>query len=131
MYSKTKNTLYFTGNAIQTAYNDRNTFIIPNSVNKVTNADGSISYVENTTPVSSADICNYYYDPMGGIGGEIDLIDKSYVKLRTVVLSWDLPKKWLAKTPLQGVRISAYGNNLFIWTPSSLSLIHISEPTRP
>lgn len=92
MYSKTKNTLYFTGNAIQTAYNDRNTFIIPNSVNKVTNADGSISYVENTTPVSSADICNYYYDPMGGIGGEIDLIDKSYVKLRTVVLSWDLPK---------------------------------------
>ena len=123
MYSKTKNTLYFTGNAIQTAYNDRNTFIIPNSVNKVTNADGSISYVENTTPVSSADICNYYYDPMGGIGGEIDLIDKSYVKLRTVVLSWDLPKKWLAKTPLQGVRISAYGNNLFIWTPSSNTFI--------
>ena len=60
---------------------------------------------------------------MGGIGGEIDLIDKSYVKLRTVVLSWDLPKKWLAKTPLQGVRISAYGNNLFIWTPSSNTFI--------
>ena len=123
MYSKTKNTMYFTGNAIQTAYNDRNPFIIPNSVNKIENVDGTIEYVENTTPISSSNICNYYYDTTGGIAGEIDLIDKSYVKLRSVVLSWDLPKKWLAKTPLQGVRISAYGNNLFLWTPSSNTFI--------
>lgn len=123
MYSKTKNTMYFTGNAIQTAYNDRNPFVIPNSVNKIEKSDGTVEYVENTTPITSSNICNYYYDPMGGIGGDLDLIDKSYVKLRSVVLSWDLPKKWLAKTPLQGVRISAYGNNLFLWTPSSNTFI--------
>lgn len=123
MYSKTKNTMYFTGNAIQTAYNDRNPFVIPNSVNKIEKSDGTVEYVENTTPITSSNICNYYYDPMGGIGGDLDLIDKSYVKLRSVVLSWDLPKKWLAKTPLQGVRVSAYGNNLFLWTPSSNTFI--------
>lgn len=123
MYSKTKNSMYFTGNAIQTAYNDRNPFIIPNSVNKIENPDGSVSYVENTTPVSASSICDYYYGQTGGIQGEIDMIDKSYIKLRSVVLSWNLPKKWLAKTPLQGVRLSAYGNNLFIWTPSSNTFI--------
>lgn len=35
-----------------------------------------------------------------------------------MVLSWELPSKWLAKTPLSGVRVSAFGNNLFVWTPS-------------
>ena len=31
MYSRTKDINYFTGNAIQTAYNDRNPLIVPNS----------------------------------------------------------------------------------------------------
>ena len=123
MYSRTKDNIYFTGNAIQTAYNDRNTFIIPNSVNEIVNADGTVSYVENTTPITSSNICNYYYDSTGGIGGDLQLVSKSFVKLRSIVLSWDLPKKWLAKTPLQGVRISTYGNNLFLWTPSSNTFI--------
>lgn len=56
MYSRTKDINYFTGNAIQTAYNDRNTMIVPNSVNEIINKDGSISYVENTTPISSANM---------------------------------------------------------------------------
>ena len=55
--------------------------------------------------------------------GSFSLVDKSYVKLRSLVLSWDLPRKWLVKTPLQGVQVSAYGNNLFLWTPSSNTFI--------
>ena len=35
MYSRTKDINYFTGNAIRTAYNDRNTMIVPNSVNEI------------------------------------------------------------------------------------------------
>ena len=45
------------------------------------------------------------------------------MKLRSVVLSWDLPKKWLASTFLTGVRLSLFGNNLFLWTPSSNTFI--------
>ena len=55
--------------------------------------------------------------------GSCFLVDKSYVKLRSVVLGWDLPKRWLAKTPFQAVKVSAYGNNLFVWTPSSNTFI--------
>ena len=122
MFSRTKDINYFTGNAIQTTYNDRNNFIVPNSVNKVTDDAGNVTYVENTTPISTA---NYYaYWGNGGTDlGSFSLVDKSYVKLRSLVLSWDLPRKWLVKTPLQGVQVSAYGNNLFLWTPSSNTFI--------
>ena len=122
MTSRTKDILYFTGNAIQTAYNDRNTFIVPNSVQKIDNG-GSFTYIENTTPVSSADVCTYW-DKGGDLLDESFLIDKSYVKLRSIVLGWDLPKKWFANNKtFQSVKLSVYGNNLFLWTPSSNTFI--------
>jgi hypothetical protein len=118
MYSRTKDINYFTGNVIQTAYNDRNTFIIPNSVNKL--ADGT--YEENTTPVTSEDVYKYWGDGATDMGSAF-LIDKSYVKLRSVILGWDLPQSWLRNTPLQAVKLSAYGNNLAVWTPASNTFI--------
>lgn len=122
MYSRTKNIEYFTGNAIQTAYNDRNPFIIPNSVNKVTAADGTVSYVENTTVLDATGIYKYW-DGGASELASADLIDKSYVKLRSLILGWDVPTKWLAKTPFQGVKLSAFGNNLFVWTPKSNTFV--------
>ena len=121
MYSRTKDINYFTGNAIQTTYNNRNPFIVPNSVNEVT-VGGKTTYVTNTTAISSSDITNYW-GAGGSDMGSYSLIDKSYVKLRSVVLSWDLPNSWFRKTPLQEVRISAYGNNLLLWTPATNSFI--------
>ena len=43
MFSRTKNLMQFTGNGYMTTYNDRNPFVIPNSVY----ADGS----ENNSPI--------------------------------------------------------------------------------
>lgn len=122
MYSRTKDINYFVGNVPQTLYNDRRTFIVPGSVQKVTNADGSISYVENTSAISSEKVYEYWGN--GGLEKEAEwLIDKSYVKLRSIVLSWDLPKKWLKNTFLQDANLSVFGNNLFVWTPKSNSFI--------
>lgn len=118
MYSHTKSLVYFTGNAMQTAYNDRNPFIIPNSV--VMKGD---EYVENTHILSGSDIWTYW-DNGGSQLGSSNVIDKSYVKLRSVILSWDVPSSWTANTKfLQGARISAYGNNLWLWTPKSNTFI--------
>lgn len=123
MYSRTKDISYFTGNAIQTAYNDRNPFIVPNSVVPVYAEDGSVrEFVENTVALDNSNI----YDYWDGGGSDLErgfLIDKSYVKLRSVVLSWDVPSQWLKKTFIRGLRISAFGNNLFVWTPSSNTFI--------
>lgn len=118
MYSRTKDINYFTGNAKQTTYNGRNPFIIPNSVVEL--PDGS--YAENTTAISVANM-DEYFDGGGALLDESWLIDRSYIKLRSLVLSYDLPKAWVSRIKLQGVKLSAFGNNLFVWTPADNSFI--------
>ena len=114
MFSRTKSIEYFTGNAIQTAYNDRNPFVVPNSV--IDNGDGT--YSENNISLSETNLYNFWNN--GGFEMEsYNLIDKSYMKLRQVVLSWDLPVKWFKGSFVQGMRLSFFGNNLFVWTPAS------------
>lgn len=122
MYSRTKDITYFTGNAIQTAYNHRNPFVVPNSVVAYTDANGNTAYTENMTALDPSNIYNYW----DAGGSDMDagfLVDKTYLKLRSVVLSWDLPKKWFANTFLTDVKLSVFGNNLFIWTPSSNTFV--------
>ena len=123
MFSRTKNVTYFTGNAMQTAYNSRNPWIIPNTVvQNGTDAQGKPVYVDNTTPLNATSIYKFWDD--GGLElGAGDLIDKSYIKLRAITLSWALPKKWLANTFLTDVRLSAFGNNLFLWTPAENTFV--------
>ena len=123
LYSRTKDIEYFTGNAIQTAYNNRNPFIVPNSVQiGGTDDNGNNIYVENTTMLDETEIYNYWNNG----GSELDrafLVDKSYVKLRNVILTWQLPSNWFAHSFITGVAVSAFGNNLFLWTPKSNTFI--------
>ncbi len=123
LYSRTKDITYFTGNAIQTAFNSRNPFIVPNSVQQIgTDADGNPGYGENTTPLDETGIFTYW-DAGGPDLDRAFLVDKSYVKLRNVIISWQMPTKWFAHCFIQGVNLSFFGNNLFLWTPKSNTFI--------
>ena len=122
MFSRTKDIQYFTGNAMQTAYNDRNPWVIPNSVVAVTDDAGNVTYSPNTTPLTPTNMFTFW----DAGGEEMDaafLVDKTYLKLRSVVLTWELPSQWLNKTFLTGVSLSLFGNNLFLWTPKSNTFI--------
>ncbi|MBP5478876.1 MAG: SusC/RagA family TonB-linked outer membrane protein [Bacteroidaceae bacterium] len=123
MFSRTRNISNFTGNSIETAYNHRNPWIVPNSVVEAgTDANGNVVYAENTTALTQKNIYNYWNN--GGIDMDAgDLVDKTYLKLRSVSIAWSLPKKWLAQTFLSEVHVSAFGSNLFIWTPKSNTYI--------
>jgi TonB-linked SusC/RagA family outer membrane protein len=118
MYSRTKDILAFTGNSIQTTYNDRKPFIVPNSVNEL--SDGS--YVPNTTPVHPADFYTYFGDGETKLN-ENFLIDRSFVKLRNVSLSYQLPERWLGDGFFKSINVSVYGNNLLIYTPADNTFI--------
>ncbi len=123
LYSRTKDITYFTGNAIQTAFNNRNPFIVPNSVQQIGEDDlGNPIYGENTTPLDETGIFTYW-DAGGSDLDRAFLVDKSYVKLRNVVLSWQLPTKWFANCFITGVNVSLFGNNLMLWTPKSNTFI--------
>ena len=46
------------------------------------------------------------------------ILKKDYVKLRELVLSYNLPKSLCAKIGfIKGITVSAIGRNLFMWTP--------------
>lgn len=116
MFSRSKNLMQFTGNGIITTYNDRNPFIIPNSVQVL--ADGT--YEENITQLKLTDgSYQDYFDTYGWAnGGEAYLIDRSFAKLRNITLSYALPKKLIKPVGLSNVSLSAFVNNAFVWTAS-------------
>lgn len=112
MFSRSKNIMEFTGNGIITTYNNRHPFVIPNSV--VDNGDGT--YSENTSPIYvSNDSYQKFFDDYGMAEGRLFyLLDRDFVKLRNVALTYNLPKKWIGT--FQGISVSAFVNNAFVWT---------------
>ena len=118
MYSYTKRLSHFTGNGIETIYNDRNTFIIPYSVNEITDAEGNVTgYQENTTPVPFGNVVDYW-NPSNNPAIEAGhVIDKTFVRLRDVSLTYTFPAETVKRLGLTNVAFSVYGKNLFLWTP--------------
>ena len=110
-YSYTARLNYFVGNAWNTQYNDRQPWIVPNSV--VDNGDGTFS--ENTTPISRADVFTYYGATPSYEYNHI--LDKTFFKLRNVSLTYALPSGWF-KGSINNVSVTAWGRNLLLWTPS-------------
>ena len=120
MYSYTNRLSNFTGNSIESTYNDRNPFIIPNSVNAVFDGAGNVTgYVENTTPVSFENITNYYGNTTNNPAIERNhVMDKTFVRLRDLNLTYAFGPKVTDKLGLTGLSVSVYGRNLFLWTPA-------------
>ena len=116
MFSRTKNLMQFTGTGAVTTYNSRRPFIIPNSVV----SDGNGGYVENTTPLylTNSSYQTYFNDYGYGDGGEAYLLDRSFVKLRNISLTWNVPQKWVKAMSLSGLSVTAFCNNVFTWTAS-------------
>lgn len=109
-YSATRDLQQFTGTDPLTLYNDRQDFVVPNSV--YLGSDGA--YHENTVPVHYQDYwTNFIREDYAN-----NLVDASYVKLREVSLSYTFPKKWMMKTKyISNIELSLFGNNLWLWTP--------------
>lgn len=116
MFSRTADITRFTGNSITTTYNDRQPFIVPGSVIKNTAPDGTVTYTPNTTPVDAEHQDDYY---RADALARSTVIDKSFIKLREVVIGYTFPDKLLDKTIINGLTISVIGRNLFLWTPRS------------
>lgn len=121
MFSRTKNLMEFTGNGIETLYNDRNPFIIPNSVYEDTN--GNLS--ENTTPIklSNSSLQNYWNETGSVKGGEYYLLNRSFRKIRNISLTYNFPKNWTNNIKLSDVALTAFVNNPFVWTPKENKFI--------
>ncbi len=110
-FSRTKDLLGFVGSSEETVKNNREDYVYPNSVY----VDYKGDYVANTTPFHPY---TYFTDAGKGIQPGRNIVDASYVKLREVSLSYDVPSSILKRTKyIGGATLSLFANNLFIWTP--------------
>ncbi len=113
MYSSTSYISHFNGNSTQTVFNERNPYVIPNSV-KVVNGE----YVENNIPVTVPNMPNaqgnYSFNPE--VRNHM-VIPRDYFKVREIVLSYKVPSSFLSKTPISAASVSFIGRNLFLFTP--------------
>ncbi|MCL5129048.1 MULTISPECIES: SusC/RagA family TonB-linked outer membrane protein [unclassified Algibacter] len=113
IYSGTKDYMHWTGSSPESVLNDRNSFIIPNSV--VDNGDGT--YSENTTPVDATALHTFYSN--GGLDADdYAVIDKSFLKLRNVTLAYNLPKSLCEKVNFNNVTFSFTASNFILWRPA-------------
>jgi hypothetical protein len=51
------------------------------------------------------------------------VLPRTYVKLREVTLSYTVPKKLIAKTPLTNIQLSLIGRNLLMWTSAKNNFV--------
>lgn len=106
-YSGTKELAEFNGSVVTTLINDRQPYLVPNSVQLT--EDGE--YVENT--VGFADPYPYF----SNMPESQNLIDASYIKLREAKISYTIPKKAFGRVPIQSLSLSIVGRNLKMWLP--------------
>lgn len=122
MFSESKYLAYFTGNGIETTYNDRNNFVIPNSVQEVV-VGGVTTYVENSTPINGfattggSDITGFYNTQYNPVTAREFIVDKTFVRLRDVSLTYNVSSDIVNRMGLSAASFSIYGKNLFLWTP--------------
>jgi len=123
MFAETKYLEYFVGNGIETTYNGRNNFVIPNSVHEVVNG-GVTTYVENSTPISSfvtagtGNITNFYDTQYNPSTAREFIVDKTYVRLRDISLTYNVSSEIAKRIGFVNASVSIYGKNLFLWTPN-------------
>jgi TonB-linked SusC/RagA family outer membrane protein len=117
-WSYTKRLTMFVGNDPITTYNDRRPFIVPNSVIP----DGE-SFRENDIIVSMADISNYWNDNNNPAMERRHIMDRTYFKVREIVLSYNVPTAVVKKTPFSYISASVLGRNLWLWTPAENGLV--------
>jgi TonB-linked SusC/RagA family outer membrane protein len=70
-------------------------------------------YETNTTQVYWSDWCQYYYHD---VSDEAVTYDASFMKLRELTLTFDLPYKWISHLSMERASVSFIGRNLWMWS---------------
>lgn len=107
-WSGTKDGTDFNGTSLTSLLNNRQPYIVPNSV--VHNGDGT--YSENTTPVT-----NLFNVVHNTAPESMRILDASYIKLREASLSYTFDKKFFKNAPISAISLGIVGRNLVFWLP--------------
>ena len=108
----------WTGVSEATAYNNRQPFILPNSVIADPNNPGK--YIENTSVKigEHEEMYNYFTGEFKETSSNF-IVNASQWRLRELSLTYDVPAEWLAarQKVVKGLSIALVGRNLALWLP--------------
>lgn len=115
VYHDIGNSMAWTGVGYNTAANDRQPFVLPNSSYEDPANPGT--YIENTSVTLNPQ--NFYTDAYMDASSNFITKATSW-RLRELALSYDIPAKLLSKQKIiKGISIAAVGRNLFLWVPKT------------
>ena len=121
-WSNTAELMAFDGNSTITTYNGRQPFLVPNSVKNI-GTTAAPKYVENDIPIGWQAMYSYYNHSTNTVMYEKMVLDKSYIKLREVTLSYVLPKSLFVDKAISSMEVSFIGRNLLMWTPQENNFV--------
>lgn len=111
-YEQGSDAMEFTGRSLESVSANRQDFVIPNSV--IETAPGV--YVKNTNIPVSGGRQSYWTDVYNDVKSNY-VKDATALKLRELSLSYELPVKFLAKTPIKKLTVGFIARNLMTWLP--------------
>jgi TonB-linked SusC/RagA family outer membrane protein len=117
-WSNTAELMAFDGNSPITVFNDRQPFLVPNSVRQV-----GTTYVENDIPILGTAMYSYYNHSTNTLMYENMVLDRTFLKLRELTLSYAIPKRLMGSCPVKGMEVSLVGRNLLMWTPKTNNFV--------
>ena len=120
-YSNTARMLDWNGNGTNTMFNDRQPFLVPNSVKEITTG----VFAENDIPLmTTGGVMNYWNYSSNNKGMEGNaVLPRTYVKLRELSINYTFPKSLMAKLPISDAQISLIGRNLLMWTSAKNNFV--------
>ncbi|WP_029904322.1 SusC/RagA family TonB-linked outer membrane protein [Prevotella sp. 10(H)] len=118
-WSNTAEMMTWNGNATATMYNERQPFVVPNSVKLVGG-----KYVDNDVPVTWENTYAYYNHSSNYYMYRDFILPKGYVKLREVSLTYNFPKNLISKLGIvKELEVAVIGRNLLMWTPKANNFV--------
>ncbi len=111
-YSRTSDIMTFVGTTPRTVVNDRQPYVVPNTV--IEDPANPGKYIANTSVETQ---WMDFWTNQSSVPDAAHIIDGSYIKLREASISYRVPKSLLSRTPFGDASIGFFGNNLWIHTP--------------
>ncbi len=85
--------------------------------------DGNGGYVENLGDMNLTKLDNYEDAATAGWNfARMSMFDASYIKLREITISAELPKRLVNALKLQGLSLGIYSRNIIIWTKAKAGI---------
>ena len=86
-------------------------------------SDGNGGYIENLGDLSTTKLDNYEDAVTSSWGfARMSMFSASYIKLRELTLSSNLPAAWARAARMQGLSLGIYTRNIIIWTKAKAGI---------